>query len=129
MRWTDHEMCKHFGHIEDHQYKHFNRALGVKIESKEQFRHLLEQGNYIPYEEACKQRDKNVENQKYKGLPEKKLKYLHQLKSKANAKGELRWSDGLIKSLKENVGLDYSPYTKLPKHYRVDLDTEKGGIE
>ena len=128
MRWTEKDMCKHFGHLEDHQYRHFNNALGVKVESKEHFRSLLENGNYIPYEESCKQVERNVDNQKYVGLNENKKKFCHNLKDKVDKNGKLQWTDGLVKGLKEEAGLDYSYYTKLPKHWETDLDTNKGGF-
>ena len=128
-KWTDKEMCKHFGHLEDHQYKHFNRALGVKVESKEHFKAMLDKGGYIPYDESCKQVDKNKDNQKYNGISEKAKKFLVQIKSQANKKGEIEWSDGLIDGMKKEVNLDYSYFKTLPKHFQSDLDTQKGEVK
>lgn len=127
MRWTEKEMCKHFGHIEEHKYRHFNQALGVQVESKEHFRSLLEKGNYIPYDESCKQVDKNIEKQKYKGISEKAKTFCHEVANQADKKGNIKWSDGLINGMKKEVGLDYSYYKKLPKHFQINLDTQHGG--
>ena len=63
-KWTNERMDKAFGHLEDHQYKHINRSLGMRVESKEHFRNLLEQGNYIPYEENVQQTEANKKKSK-----------------------------------------------------------------
>jgi hypothetical protein len=128
MRWTEKEMCKHFGHLEDHAYKHFNNALGCKVESKEHFKHLLESGNFIPYDQACSQADSNRDKQQYKGISEKAKKFCHTVAQQADKKGNIAWSDRLIKGMKEEVNLDYSYYTKLPKHFQVDMDTKTGEV-
>jgi len=127
MRWTEKEMCKHFGHIEDHQYKHFNNALGIQINSKEHFKQVLEKGGYVSYEDSCRQVDINKEKQKYTGISEKAKKFCYQLKNVTDSKGNVRFTDSLIRGMKKEVGLDYSYFTKLPKHFQTNLDTQKGG--
>ena len=129
MRWTEKEMCKHFGHKEDHQWRHYNNALGVKVESKEHFKHLLEKGNYIPYDVSCQQVEKNVENQRYKGISKKAEKFCHNVKGMADNKGNIKWGSKLIDGMKKEVGLDYSYYKTLPKYYDSVLDTDNGGMK
>ena len=127
MAWTEKEMCKHFGHLEDHQYKRFNNALGVQVQSKEHFKKLLNEGNYISYDDSCRQVDANKEKQKYTGISEKAKKFCYQLKNVTDSKGNVRFTDSLIRGMKKEVGLDYSYFTKLPKHFQTNLDTQKGG--
>lgn len=120
---TDRQFCKYFGHLENHQFKHFNRSLGVQVESKEHFKHLLEKGNYIPYEQCQEQSVKNS-NQKYEGLSEDKMRFLSQVKDLADKKGNIKITDNFVKGLQEHkvIPKDLGYYSKLPKHY------EKGGF-
>lgn len=127
MAWSEKEMCKHFGHLEDHQYKHFNQALGVQIHSKEHFKELLNKGNYISYDDSCRQVDANKEKQKYNGISEKAKKFCYGLKNITDKKGNVKFTDRLIKGMKKEVGVDYSFFQNLPKHYQTDLSTVKGG--
>jgi len=108
-------------------YEHYNRAMGKYITSKKHYENEMAKGGYVPYEQCQQQVANTLEKQKYKGVSEKTEKFCHQVKSLADKKGNIQWSNKLIKGLKEH-GVDYTPYTTLPKHYRVDLDTDKGGI-
>lgn len=116
--WTNKEMSKHFGHLKDHQYKHFNRSMGVKVEGKEHFRHLLQTGNYAPYEDRGQPETK-------KWIPSGEVKRnLHILKNKANNKGKINIDDGYIRLLKDSkVKVELPDW--LPEHYKE----RKGGFD
>src|SRR5574343_1547830 len=104
---TDKEMCKYFGHLENHQYKHYNRALGVQVQSKEHFKKLLEQGGYVPLEkgnqmaEACQK----GRIKPYDGISPKLGKFLGEVKMMADKDGNIEVTDKFVEGLKEH-GLD-----------------------
>jgi hypothetical protein len=124
MKWSDKELTKHFGHLEDHQFKGYNRALGVKIEGKEHFKQLLEKGNYIHADQANEMARKNAERQKFTGISEETKRKIARINQRANKKGEINWDDGLVRQMKD-AGVDYSGYKKLPKHFQVNTE---GGL-
>ena len=55
MDFTNKQLNKHFGHLEDHQYKHYNHALGCQIYSKEHYIYEMKRQGMIPYEEGLRQ--------------------------------------------------------------------------
>ena len=120
---SDRELCKHFGHLEDHQYKHFNRSLGVMVESKEHFKYLLDKGGYIPSEQANQLADKAKElnTKKYDGISGQAMEVCQAAKSQADKKCKLRIGTRLQKGM-EKVGVSFDD--RLPQHYRT-----KGGFD
>ena len=121
MKWTDKEMKKAFGNREDHEYKHYSNALGMKIEGKEHFRKVLEAKGQISYDKSVEMANKNREAQKFTGISKETERKIHQIKQRADKNGKINWSDGLVRQLKD-AGVDYSGYAKLPKHFKVDMD-------
>ena len=89
-------------HMEDHEFKHFNEALGVQVDSKEHYKKLMLKGGFIPYEEAIKMTilDKKGRTE-YKPSPLLKS-FLKHLYSKPKTKnGEIKLSDKEIDTMKE----------------------------
>jgi hypothetical protein len=125
MKYTEKDMVKYFGHLENHQFKGYNKALGVKIEGKEHFKSVLEKGNYIPYEKSCEMVKRNQDNQKFNGISEETKRKIYQIKQRADKNGKIAWSDGLVRQFKD-AGVDYSSFAKLPKHFKVNTE---GGLK
>ena len=121
MKWTDKEMKKAFGNIEDHSYKGYNKALGMKIEGKEHFRQVLEKGNYISYDKSREMADKNLERQKFNGVSEEAKRRIYKIKERADKNGKIHWDDGLVRQLKDS-GVDYSSFKNQPKYFKVNME-------
>ena len=117
-------MVKGFGHLENHQYRHFNRALGVQVEGKEHFKHLLEKGGYVPYEKGCEMAEKcNKEKVKpYNGLSKEASYFLGECKNMADRHGRIEISDRFVEGLKKH-GVNIDSVSKIK-----GLSTHKGGI-
>ena len=110
------------------RYEHFNRAMGKYIGSKRQYDEEMAKGGYIPYEQCQQQVAINAEKQKYTGISEKAKKLCYEIKHLGDKNGNIKITPSLAKRMKKEVGLDYSSFFKLPKHYQTDLDTSKGGV-
>ena len=125
MPMSDKEFCKYFGHLENHQFRGYNRALGCNVESKEHFKMLLDKGGFIPTEKAhiMAEETRAKKQKKYDGLSEKSMKFLNQVKWLADSKGNIPLTDGFVKGCEE-VGMKFDYYNKLPSCYRTD----KGGL-
>lgn len=125
-RLTQKDLDKNFGHLEDHQYKHFNRALGCYVESKEHYVELMEKGGYVPFEEGERlaEEQRKVSAKKYDGLEDNTMRVLADLKSTASKDGKLSSLEGTKKAC-EDIGMKFDYYNKLPKHYE---DIKVGGF-
>lgn len=98
---TNRELNKCFGHLEDHQYRGYNKALGCFVENKEHFRKLMSTGKFIPYEIAekyCEQFD-NKES-KY-SLSTKATDIIKSIKLTKDKHGNIKLGGRAIEALKE----------------------------
>ena len=105
-------------------YEHFNRAFNKYIGSKKQYDEEMAKGGYIPFEKAeqMAEQTRNRMKKTYNGLSEKTMRFLHQVKSTADRKGNIEVSDRFVKGLKENgVRIDCK-FDSLPKHYQGGFD-------
>jgi hypothetical protein len=121
--WTDKKMRQSFGGMEDHQYKHINRSLGMRVESKEHFRKLLEEGGYVSYEDNVKQVESKKDGSKkdYKEVRPETMQFIQDVKATADSKGRITPTDKLIEGM-EKVGVNFYNQN-CPSHYK-----DKGGF-
>ena len=115
----DKQFNKYFGHIEEHKFNHYNRALGCKVESKEHFKYLLDKGGYVPSELGNQMAEKarEMNTKKYDGLSDKSMKFLHQVKDMADSKGNIEPGSRFIKGLEEH-GVRVELPDWCPTHYK-----------
>jgi len=124
-RLTQKDLDKNFGHLEDHQYKGYNRALGTYVKSKEHFVNLMEKGGFVPQEvgERLAEEQRKNTRKDYKGLEAKTMRAIADLKATAGKNGKLSSLEGAKKCC-ESVGVKFTGYySKLPSHYE-----NKGGF-
>ena len=97
-------------HMEDHEFKHHNDALGVDIESKEHYKEVMLRGGFIPYEKAIKMALTNKTKHKvYEPSPLLK-NFLRHLYSKPRTKnGEIKLSGREIETMKE-IGVNFDQF-------------------
>lgn len=106
MRLTEKQLTKHFGHLEDHQYRGYNNALGCFVEGKEHFLKLMEQGKLVPLDIACEladDYDKKHPRKEYTLSP-KAREIINAIKLTADKNGNIRLGSVAIRALRE-VGL------------------------
>lgn len=106
MRLTEKQLTKHFGHLEDHQYRGYNRALGCFVESKEHFLKLMEHGKMVPLEiayELADEYDRKHPRKEY-SLSPKAREIINAIKLTADKKGNIQLGSVAIRALRE-VGL------------------------
>lgn len=117
-RLTQKDLDKNFGHLQDHQYKHFNRALGCEVKSKEHFIDLMEKGGFVPYEEGERlaEQQRKETRKDYKGIEKKTMRAIADLKATSGKDGKLSSLEGTKRACEE-VGIKFDYYNKLPKHY------------
>jgi hypothetical protein len=121
---TDKELNKHFGHLEDHQYKHFNRALGVQVEGKEHYKHLLNKHGFVPQDMGDRMAaERKDTNKKYDGLSKQAMEVCISAKAMADRKGNIKAGSRLIDGMKK-AGVDFNMDDRLPSHYQP-----KGGFK
>ena len=117
---TEKEMCKAFGHLEDHQYRHFNRALGCKVEGKEHFKKLLSERNMVPIDIGSEMAEKAKESRHKPYILSNKAKQLiNSAKLLADRKGNIKVGDRLVDGMRE-LGVDLVN-RNVPSHYRIDM--------
>ena len=127
---SDKDMCKYFGHLEDHQYKGYNNALGCYVKGKEHFKKLLQDGNYVPFElgEKMAQEQRRNTIKPYDDVAEKTKKAIYGLKETATKDGKLKYPEQTKKAC-ESVGVKFDPfYDKLPDHYK-NVPINEGGFK
>lgn len=103
---TNRDLNKHFGHLEDHQYRHYNRSLGCFVENKEHFIKLMEKGNMVPFEVAeqlAEDHDKKNPRKEYV-LTSSAREIINSIKLTADRKGNIKLGNRAIRALRE-VGL------------------------
>jgi len=108
---------------EDHTYKHFNRAMGVQIESKKHYEYEMKRRGFVPFEIG--QKIAQEARGKHKDVKPSK-KAIEVMKSIQNqGKGNKRFVpyDRTINAMKE-VGVSFDYYNKLPEQY-----SPKGGFK
>jgi hypothetical protein len=125
MRLSSKECDKHFGHLEDHQYRGYNRALGTFVKNKEHFIHLMDKGGYVPFEMGERMAEEQRKHTKtdYKDISDKTKRVIADLRMTADKKGRLSSIEGTKKACEE-VGISF--YHRLPSHYE---NVKVGGFD
>ena len=117
---TNKELDKAFGHREDHEYRHFNRALGCKVEGKEHYKRLLAERGFVSFEEGNRLAEESKRNKSdYKTLSPKSAQFIADVKATAGRDGKITPTDKYVDGLRD-VGMVLKPksyYDTLPKHY------------
>lgn len=100
------ELNKHFGHLEDHQYRHFNKSMNCFVEGKEHFIKLLERGKLVPFEMASELADEydKAHPRKEYVLSPKAREIINAIKLTADRDGHIQLGNRAIRALRE-VGL------------------------
>lgn len=128
MRLTSKQCDRYFGHLENHQYRGFNRALGKYIEGKEHFIHEMDKGGYVPFEmgERMAEEHRKGSVKSYDKINDKTMRVISDLKSTSGKNGKLSSLSGTKRAM-EKVGVRFDNfYDKLPSHYQ---DVKVGGFE
>lgn len=114
--WTNDKLKQAFGNREDHEYRHYNNALGCMVNGKEDFVQKLESGGFVGDEDGnlMAEKTRNMKKAKYDGVSDKTAKIIGALKSTADSEGNLSSLEGTKKACEE-AGVNF--YHKLPKHY------------
>ena len=80
---------------------HYNSALGKVITNERQYKEEIKRGGYIPYEEAQERTAALKESRKNVAPSEKAVNWMRDVRSSADAKGNVKLSDRQIEVLKE----------------------------
>lgn len=111
---------------EDHTYKHFNQAMGVKIESKKHYEHEMAKRGMVPYEKAlelARKHDEKHGRKEYK-LSAKAEDIIRSLKL-TSRNGRVELGTRAINAL-EKLGLNFRrEYTEFNLK---DLNKSQGGF-
>ncbi len=103
MKLTNSQLNKHFGHLEDHQYRGWNSSLNTFVESKEHFIKLMERGGMVPFDIACEladEHDRKNPRQEY-ALSPKAREIINAIKLTADTKGNIKLGNRAIRALRE----------------------------
>ena len=110
---------------EDHKYKHYNRALGCKIESKKHYEYEMKRRGMVSKEvgdELARQREERRANVPKAELSDKAREIIQVAKRHSDKKGRVKFDDNTIEAMKElGVGIGHP---RAPKPNTVD-----GGFE
>lgn len=125
MRLTSKQCDRYFGHIESHNYRGFNKALGKYIEGKDHFIHEMDKGGFVPFEmgERMAEEKRKTSTKKYDGISEKTGRVIADLKSTSGKGGKLSSKEGTKRACEE-VGVRFD--MRLPSHY---ADIKVGGFD
>lgn len=129
-RITNRDLDKYFGHLEDHEYKHFNSALGIEIEGKEHFRKIMEQGKYIPYDLACKyaeEHDRKKQNKTW-NISKKALNIIKSVKLTKDKNGNIKLGGRALKALRELGAIPSPEVEKQLRQIQQENTSIRGGF-
>ena len=101
------DLDKYFGKMEDHQYRHYNRALGCFVEGKEHFKYLMRSGNYLPYDKAEEILSSTKRPRKEYKISKEAEEFLRGIKMTADSKGRVKLGSRAIDRMKE-LGVDFT---------------------
>jgi hypothetical protein len=119
MDLSNKQLDKYFGHLEEHEYRHYNNALGCMVEGKEHFKYLMRKGNFLPYEYAEETIKEDL--RKEHKLGDKALDFIKYLRLKPKDKrGNTQFYPKEIDKMKElGVRFDF---------VEQELDYRQGGF-
>ena len=103
--------------VEDHQFRHYNHALGMWIYSKAQYKYEMKKRRMVPYDECEKmaeQWDKDHPRKDYGELSPKAMSIVKSLKMTADKNGNISLGNRAIEALKD-IGV-MSTSEHIPKH-------------
>lgn len=107
-------------------YAHYNRSLGMQINSKEHYDRVCKEGNWVSYEQAeeiaAKTRKDKVKDYK---ISDESLAIIEAAKNSKDSKGNIKLGDRAIKALidRKAIGKKIPDYMQLPSAYQ-----SKGGF-
>lgn len=117
--WFDKAFQKMTKGREDHEFKHYNNALGCHVYGKEHYKKLMKQKRLIPYEQAeqlANDWDKEHPQKEYGDLSPKAIDIISSLKLTADGNGNIILGNRAIKALKE-IGAMPASTEHAPKEY------------
>ena len=102
---NDKDLIKYNGHLEDHQYRHYNHSLGCFVEGKEHYKYLMRKGGYVPFEMA----ESIIKEPKHKdyNISKEALDFINQIKLTADSKGKVILGNRAIQRMKE-LGVNFN---------------------
>jgi hypothetical protein len=89
-------------------YEHYNRSMGKKITSKNQYNEEMKKGGYVPFEKGQELARQACDNRKkdYDYLSTKASEVIKSARNSTDKKGKVHMSDRLIDGMKE-VGVNF----------------------
>ena len=101
---------------EDHQYKHYNRAFGCKVEGKAHYEYLMKKHGMVTQEvgdELAKQSREKKMNAPKAELSKTAREIIQAAKSRADKHGNVKLGDRTIDALKDmGVAIDHKHMPK-----------------
>jgi len=98
---------------EDHEFRHFNNAMGIMIYNKEHYKLEMKKRRMVPYDEAerlAEKWDKNNPQKEYGNLSTGAQEIIRSLKMSADSKGNIVLGGRAIKALQEIGAIGRSEY-------------------
>jgi len=129
-RLTNRQLDKYFGHLEDHEYRHYNRSLGCFVEGKEHFKKLLSAGQFVPFDLAerfAEDYDKRNPKKPYE-LSDKAKDIIKSIKLTADKKGNIKLGGRAIKALKEIGAIPSESTQEQLRSIQMEDRAIKGGF-
>ena len=120
---TSRDLDKSF-HLEDHSYKHYSRAFGCNVKSKEHYLKLMNDNGMVPFEQGERMAAECMKNKvkPYDDISDNTKKVIGELAMGADKQGKLASLDGTKRAC-ESVGMKFDNLKYLPAHY-----SDKGGF-
>lgn len=96
-------LAKHVKHIPDHDFKHYNDALGKQINSKAEYLAEMRRGHFVPYDLTRKWAEDFDRKHQLKGYkPSKKaIDIIRSLQMTADKDGNISLGGRALKALRE----------------------------
>jgi len=98
---------------EDHEFNHYNQALGMRIYGKEHYKKELLRRRMLPFDaaqEMAEEWDKKNAPKKYDEISPKALSIINSMKLTADRNGNITLGSRAIKALKEIGAMNNSEY-------------------
>lgn len=114
--WFDRVFAKMTRGIEDHNFKHFNRAIGCYIYSKEHYKYEMKKRRLVPYDAAeqfADEWDKANPHKDYDSISPKAMDIIRSLKMGADKHGNIKLGSIAIEALID-IGAISGNASKIP---------------
>ena len=103
---------------EDHEFRHFNSAMGIFIYGKEHYKREMKRRRMVPYEEAerlAERYDKQHPRSDYGALSPQAMNIIQSLRMTADKHGNIKLGSRAIKAMQEIGAIGRSEHA--PKEF------------